>query len=988
MHLSITAMTAVRLVRGRVLLFALLAAGTMAPVFAQRHPESAGALPYYNDDPGITKDPPWTQRPPFLRGPQDRYDRGLGRTFLNSDNGQSYTNFADEKYILYFRQTVPWAAPSGRPIESRNVGWDRVGNYMGPNYRRVFSLEESRSGTDQSGYSYIDHKALSFNIGHYTYHDLHWTATVGNGVSASSVRTILTPLTLTSSLQNVLRMDINYRGQDQATLFYTRGGEQGAALLFSGWAKGGGDDTFDNSPVLNFGGHWQHALGDYASFGGTLVNQIMASPASARSSFTRGDLPGDMLGPRVIRVFVADDSPDETQANALVYGMDMIVEGERGGQSIRLTSIDGDPDYDPSLEAGPPTGGNRIAGGGLQAIGHEVVIYAFEMPSDVTVRSARFVADVAGDYRIGVRQTHGVFSVTRQGQASLTEAEWPASFSNTEASVRRPHKWYVGDTEEPYYTVARSSGRSSSGDNRRQVSFDYGIPTGQNLASVNWNAELVGLDISGEVAHNMQNFMFPIGSSEGARSDRRAWAWWLKGVKDLVGDLAVGAEVYRMDPDYAGGYDSYRGGMAFHLDSQASPGAKLRSETQEFPLHEDNDDHDRFPDDHTSDSAVAQPRPLYPGYPNAQVYPGLDDNVDNIPDVDRNENFIVDWEEAFLTYDAEPPEFVYGVDFNNNGVPDFRENDDKPDYPYPRDQKGQHFFLRFNGLGPLGEFITAGRYDNRQIVGGGRAEAVYLRYEYNVAKQGVGQLRMNFDTKKVKDDIADHTYVYTVPPDDIEFINWINKTDGPPEEEGFRRPATPDPLQMRDSWVNTAFLTSKYQGFRDLQLENSALWYRNSQSDVDLVDGSGLLQEEDVHSRFAVVNKIARTWVRGALSITPKFKHRMIYAKMKSEDEPRVSYNDFIPIVMGQYNLTPKTNILAGVQGLPLIPFHHWDRVNKDISATQTDYMVMVRITADYFGIRDNSFYMGYQRTRKDFTRAGRPDFKQGILFVELISPF
>ena len=55
------------------------------------------------------------------------------------------------------------------------------------------------------------------------------------------------------------------------------------------------------------------------------------------------------------------------------------------------------------------------------------------------------------------------------------------------------------------------------------------------------------------------------------------------------------------------------------------------------------------------------------------MYPGLDENVDNIPDVDRNENFIVDWEEAFLTYDSEPPEFVYGIDFNNNNVPDFRE---------------------------------------------------------------------------------------------------------------------------------------------------------------------------------------------------------------------------------------------------------------------------------------------------------------------------
>jgi len=105
-----------------------------------------------------------------------------------------------------------------------------------------------------------------------------------------------------------------------------------------------------------------------------------------------------------------------------------------------------------------------------------------------------------------------------------------------------------------------------------------------------------------------------------------------------------------MEPNYAGGYDSYRGGMAFHLDEQLAPGGRLTSVTQEFPIHEDNDDHDRFPDDHVSDSAVAQPRELYPGFPSAMVYPGLDENVDNIVDVDRNENFIVDWEEAFLTF--------------------------------------------------------------------------------------------------------------------------------------------------------------------------------------------------------------------------------------------------------------------------------------------------------------------------------------------------
>jgi hypothetical protein len=970
------------------LFLVLFCAVLVSSAEAQRHPESGGPLPYYNDEPGTTREPEWKQRPPFLRGPQDRIQRGYGRAFLNTEDSVPYLNYAEEKYILYFRETIPWAVQSGRPEETRNVRWDRLGNYMGGNYLRALTMEESRSGSDFSGTSYIDHKYLRFRIGHYSYKDLHWTATVGNGVSGSYVRTIFTPLTLNRSLLNVVRLDLNYKERDRATMFYSRGGEQGTALLFSGWAFGAGDDTWENSPVLMFGGHWQHELGNYASLGGSLLNQIMAFPASSRSDAWRGDLPYDMLGPKTIRIFITDDSPEETQANAKVYGVDVILEGERGGEAVRLTSIDDDPDYNPGLEAGPPSGGTALTGGGREAVGQEAVIYTFPLPPDVTVRSARFVADVAGDYRIGVRQTHDFFSVDRRGNAMLTEMEWPATIPAAgEAASRRPFKWNTFGEEEPYYTVMRSRSRDGSGANRRTVVFDYGMPTGQSLASLNWQAELVGLEISGEVAHNLQNTMFPVGNNEGKRSSERAWAGWLKGVKDLAWGLELGGEVFRMEPDYAGGYDSYRGGMPFHLDSQ-DLGGRVTSVTQEFPLHEDNDDHDRFPDDHVSDSAVAQPRELYPGFPSSMVYPGLDENVDNIVDVDRNENFIVDWEEAFLTYDSEPPEFVYGIDFNNNGVPDFRENDDLPDYPYPRDQKGRHFFLRFIRLGALGRYISAGNFDSRQIVGAGSSKGIYLRYEYDVTKRGVGALKINFDTKWVKDDIADHTYIYRVPYDDIEVINLLNRPDGPPEEAGRFRPATPDLLLMRDSWVSLASIGSNYQGFHNINLENALLWFRNSQAEIELDDGSGLLQPEDVRTRFSVVNKIDYTWTRGALSVTPKFKHRTILESVDSEEDPRVSYSDFIPIIMGQYRLTPKTSLLAGAQGLPWLNFKHWDRADKDETFSQTDYLAMMKITADYFGIRDNSIFFGYQRTRRNYSRPGRPGYKQGVIFVELISPF
>ena len=124
-------------------------------------------------------------------------------------------------------------------------------------------------------------------------------------------------------------------------------------------------------------------------------------------------------------------------------------------------------------------------------------------------------------------------------------------------------------------------------------------------------------------------------------------------------------------------------------------------------------------------------------------------------------------------FDSDPPEFVYGIDLNNNDVPDFRENDDKPDYPYPRDQKGRHLFLRFNRIGVLGDHLTLGYYLNRQIAGGGRARSLYLRYESTYDKAQVGQVKINYDLKKVEDDIQDHTYLYVVPPEDIDGLSML-----------------------------------------------------------------------------------------------------------------------------------------------------------------------------------------------------------------------
>ena len=57
----------------------------------------------------------------------------------------------------------------------------------------------------------------------------------------------------------------------------------------------------------------------------------------------------------------------------------------------------------------------------------------------------------------------------------------------------------------------------------------------------------------------------------------------------------------------------------------------------------------------------------------------------------------------------------------------------------------------------------------------------------------------------------------------------FNEPDGPPERAGFWRPATPDELLMRDSFVHLLFFDSTYQGFHGFNIENGFLWQRNSQ---------------------------------------------------------------------------------------------------------------------------------------------------------------
>ena len=947
-------------------------------VEAQRHPEAAEPQPYYRTTGGSSRSPTWTKRPEFIRGPLDRTERGRYRLFLAIRDYDRYTNNADLPYLSY--QNTSRYNTQGRPFWMRRVGWDRMGNYMGGSYQRLFSIEEGR-GSNGSGFSLIDHKALpgwvdraaSMRIGHYTHKSLNWTVTGGE-----DIRTYFTPLTLMQSHMSCARLDLDYGNRQQMTVLYSRGGNG----LFSKWGLLAGD-SFEPASVQLYGLHLNHKMSrGMGNVGATFLAQVMAQPGSRSSDLVRGDLPYDMVGPSRIRVHIADDSPHLDASGALVYDMDIVLAGERGGEKVIMTSQESAEGYSAQLE--PSIQGRYEEGAqAYVARGEEGVIYEFNLPDDLTVDEVSFAADLSGDYNIGVRQTHAFHYLDRKGNAALKDVEWPQAFKVQESVSRRPFKWYTDDPSAPTYTVERADRAPRENEARRTLSFDYGIPSGQNIVSTNGKFMLVGLNIDGEIAFNRRHYIYPHGENAGYRYSRDAWAYWITLDKKLSTYLDLGGEVFRIDGDYGGGFDSYRGGSAFHVDRQVGPN-RTEHFTQEYGLVEDNDDDDMWPDESPEEVAVFGD--AFPGWSNANVYPGMDENSDNIADGDRNENFIPDYEEPFLMYDADPMQFVYGVDFNNNSIPDFRENDDLPDYPYRRDSRGYNTFLAFAAKGSSEPMLTFGKFDLRARKAGTKSRGYYLRAGYGFKRRGRLEADLHFESKRVWDNIPDHTYDYRIPPDDPDILPWLNTPTTPPERTGILgiRAANPDMLFMRNSWVNSSHIKVAMSPLAGLDFDNSIIYFRNQQM---AIDEPGQMQEAATRTRSIMINRISYTITRGALSIRPRLKHRVRRETVGVSSNSPHMVSEFIPIVSGEYALTEYTRLMIGIQGLPLLPYRYTDHRDALNSFSAIDRLIMLKIKRGYFGIAENALFIGYHYRKLQRDEA-KDHTQQSKIFVELISPF
>ena len=838
--------------------------------------------------------------------------------FLRRPLGFDYINYAVDRYRPYLSQ-----------IRLANR-YDYLGNFLAEGFL-LYEMDERRPGASRILKDRLYRSLNNLVIAQDSWGRSHWALTVGD-----EVRTQLTPLTLRLAGFNGMRWDVAFPS-NRLTLLVSRGfdSSQFPTLNTFSTPVERGEETLlsslqvlEENPVLNLAGHWQTRLGDVFRFGATLVNQHQVNTGvGSYGSPLRGSIPySEMQAPTQIHLRVVDDSPTTPASGAAVYDVFVTVHGRAGEEEVILSSDPDDPGYDPRLT--PQVIGGHLRSGFLEVRGEEAVEFVFSLPEELGVRRITIRALLANDFRIEVAQEHPFF----------------------DALVNR-----FASRRTPFQTIVRERGEVVDFSNRREIEFDHGLSTGQTIYGFDFEATLAGLKIRGEYEQNLLYRTLSV--QDGAQSMEAPGAWFLNLLKD-AGPLEFGAEVFRIDPRYGGGYDSRRGGVILYTDKSGP--SKDQQAYSEFPLVDDNDDDDRFADDSIRDYPTSSAT-------ESGVFPGLDEDNDNIPDDDKNANGTPDFEEPFLLYYSDPQEFVYGVDMNNNGVIDLRENDDKPDYPYDRDRRGWHAFVSVPGLEGLEGAL--GVYHQREIVGSGRATSRYLRASYEFEVPRWGRIDLSHDSKRVQDTIVDPVFVF------IPGAN--NNPDQPPQA---------DPLSMADSWVHTSFLGTEVRPLQGMRLENRLQWILNRQ-----LDRSARLQQ------FTLVNKVDATWRWKRLTVQPMFKHLAKHVTDTRRQRNVESWHQIAPILRADVKITDRTSVQFGQQGLAVpftrtmlgtLAFRMIDRVDPTRERKASDSVLMFTVEGSYQGYTIVSS-TGMQRRHEEYGDASMARARDGgysRFFVTIIA--
>ena len=717
------------------------------------------------------------------------------------------TNYARNPYERYVTTTL-----------QGDYFYDFYGNFVSHGWL-IYDWRQNQPG--QAGSSLFQDTRFvewfnSVTIGGDRKGQYHYAITVGD-----QIRTTLTPMTFSKPTFNGIQIDFA-ADKYAATLIASRINDP-----VSGQTRR--PSTLTNATSM-FGGRATAQLGDFIEVGATMVD---ARTVNTALDMFNGDLLAGSLASgqsavplTAIAVVLGDDSPDDGEGGAALFSHDVRVTSRdfaTGKVTVQTLSELVRPDSEWPVVFGGFRRRDYLAADGSELI---VLNYDFEDPAYVGPDPASIVRVdfdyiLANDFRIQV------WSDRQTGRHSLPSA--PLS----------PRT--IVEESPALLTVRRAPGNVDDGSNLQRVRFDYGLPTANLVGGFTLKGtDLFGIDFHGEWDRNNRYGQYPnaalfsLGKSHEISSESSD-AWYFN-----VSRKAFPWFAFLEGYDFDAGYST----TAFLVDAG---GDVVYDDSQRYlyELVDDNDDQDRFPDwprANTSQDRV--------------IFPGWDQNNDFISDFNQNDNSSVsnttpDYEEPFLRYAVDRPEFLFGIDLNNNDWIDRFEDDDLADYPYKPDRRGYNLFAGVH-LTPAMR-LTLGRVDERSPATGRRNETDYGLFTLDRDYPGLGRVRV-FDMLKLARD--------TIPDDRRQPTPFIGA--------GPVQPLVRDALPFQNTWVNSAWAGFDYSGIPRLNIVNKVKHELFRQVEEGLRDREGRPASDA--SFFGIVNKVDYRQGIGPVSLKPRFK--------------------------------------------------------------------------------------------------------------------
>jgi len=619
----------------------------------------------------------------------------------------------------------------------------------------------------------------------------HSSLTVGD-----AIRTTLTPLTFSKPRFDGIQWDFQSDKYD-ATLLASRVSNTAevASTEIGGSVR---SSTFTNL----WAARGQTRVGDFATLGMTFVN---AAHRNTGVPFGDNSLSGLLSGPmnadfvRSIVVRISDDSPEDGIGGALLSRWRIFVNG-----------VEHTDDIIPTVE-----GGVRRRGV-IEASGTDVITLTYNIE----------------DFSPSIEDEIDGFREIKRIEIGLVLAN--------DYKVDMTSNKQTNNLGTPVFLpMLRASGNVQDGSNQGFRKFSYGLPTGTRMLGFDLTiADVRGFDVRGEIVRNFQYRRFPNENftRRQALSTNEAGALYLTAQKRSY-PWTLFAEAFSIDADYSTrAFIPNAEGEVFYDNEQRNI----------YEFVDDNDDQDELPDwTRRSFGRRINTRQGQGLLTDNAVFPGIDENNDDISDFNRNFNTQPDYDEPFLRFDVEPPEFLFGIDMNSNGVIDRFEDDNEADYPYKLGRRGYNLYAAVELI--PNTTVIVGRLDQELLKTARTNQSTYLLL---TAKKEFPARDLSLwfiaNPRKVKDDI----------PDDVLLWTDLPGTRG-------RSVFTRDLLAARDAFINTTYLEIHYNQYLPFTAKIKHEFYNQLGSrDADLRD----------QSFFGVMVKGEYSVDLGSWTLVPRWK--------------------------------------------------------------------------------------------------------------------